>query len=111
VDVRVEHWWGRLPLDVVDGLDGPREGVTRVYVSRGRDTMVLAGRDVYWVAGDRFGCFNDPENHHRWGRGVSGWRWPQGGNPHRDGRPPPSDAVMWRGVMLPDDEAREVGLL
>ena len=111
-DVRVEHWWGRLPLDVVDGVDGPSGGVTRVYVSRGRATMVLAGWDTYWVAGDRFGYGADSENHHRYeGRTASGWRWPEGENPHRDDRPPPSDATVWRGVMLPDDQAREVGLL
>ena len=109
--VDVEHWWGRLPLEVVAGVDGPSGGVTRVYVRRDGHTMILAGRDVYWLAGDRFGCFNDPENYRRWGHGASGWRWPAGGNPVRDDARPPGDARVWRGVMLPDDQAREVGLL
>ena len=111
MNVRVEHWWGRLPLDVADGVDGPSDGVTRIYVSRDGDTMVLAGRDNYWLAGERFGCFNDPENFHRWGRQESSWRWPEGQNPRRDDAPMPDGAKLWRGVMLPDDQARKVGLL
>ena len=110
-DVRVEHWWGRLPLELVDGLDGPKDGVTRVYISRDGNTMILAGRDTYWVYADRFGCFNQPENHRRWGRQQSSWRWPEGQNPHRDGTPVPDGATVWQGVMLPDDQARQVGLL
>lgn len=109
--VQVEYWHGRVPLDLVDGLDGPPDGVTRVYVSRADETMILACRDVYWVAGDRFGCFNVPANYPKWGRERSGWCWPEGGNPFRDDRPLPSDATVWCGVMLPDGEARKVGLL
>ena len=80
-------------------------------MSRGGHAMIMSGRDVYWLAGDRFGCFNDPENYRRWGSQASGWRWPEGENPHRDDARPPGDARVWRGVMLPDDQAREVGLL
>ena len=109
--VQVEHWWGRLPLETVHGLDGPTDGVTRVYLSRGDETMVLSGRDVYWLSGDRFGCHNDPANYPKWGRQASSWWWPDGGRPRRDDRPPPPGAVVWRGVMLPDNQARKVGLL
>ena len=110
-NVQVEHWWGRLPLHMVDGVDGPKDGVTRVYVGRGGNTMVLSGRDVYWLHGDRFGCFNQPENHYRWGHQEAAWCWPEGQNPYRDDLPIPDGATMWFGVMLPDDQAREVGLL
>jgi len=111
MDVRVEYWHGRLPLEVVDGVGGPPDGVTRVYVRRGGETMILASRDVYWVAGDRFGCFNDPANYPKWGRERSGWCWPEGENPYRDDVPVPDGASVFRGVMLPDVQARKVGLL
>ena len=109
--VQAEYWHGRLPLEVVDGLDGPTNGVTRIYVRRGAETMILSGRDNYWVHGERFGCFNDEENYHRWGRQESAWRWPEGENPQRIEDPLPAGAKLWRGVMLPDAEAKEVGLL
>ena len=111
LDVRVEHWWGRLPLQTIDGVDGPYDGVTRVYISRSGNTMILAGRDTYWIYDDRFGCFNQPENHRRWGRQQSSWRWPEGQNPQPDDAPVPDGATVWQGVMLPDNQAREVGLL
>ena len=113
VAVQVEHWWGRLPLEFVDGVDGPSDGVTRVYVRRGDEKMVLAGWDTYWLAGDRFGYSADPENFYRYAvrPRPSAWCWPEGHNPRRDDRPMPDGATVWRGVMLPDDQARQVGLL
>ena len=111
-DVLVEHWWGRLPLETVHGLDGPTDGVTRVYLSRGDETMILSGFDNYWVHEDRFGIFNDEENFGWYeGEQSAGYRWPEGENAHRDDSPIPAGAKLWRGVMLPDDEAKEVGLL
>ena len=112
MEIQAEYWFGQLPLEVVDGLDGPTNGITRIYVRRGAETMVLSGFDNYWVAGDRFGIFNDEENFDWYeGEQSAGYRWPEGENAHRDDSPIPAGAKLWRGVMLPDDEAKEVGLL
>ncbi len=112
LDVQVEHWWGHLPLEIFDGLDGPSGGVTRIYIRRGAETMILSGFDNYWIGGERFGLFNDEENFDWYeGEQSAGWCWPEGNNPRRDDLPIPDDAIMWRGVMLPDDQAKEVGLL
>lgn len=112
MEIRAEYWDGQLPLEVVDGLDSPTNGVTRIYVRRGAETMVLSGFDNYWVYEDRFGIFNDEENFDWYEGNQSGsWRWPAGENPQRIEEPMPAGAKLWRGVMLPDDQAEEVGLL
>lgn len=112
LQVQVEYWFGSLPLQLYYGVDGPSDGVIRVYLHRAPYTMILSGFDNYWFYGNRFGYYNDPQNYHRYiGRQEATWCWPEDNKPFRDEAPIPPGAILWRGVMMPDDEAREVGVL
>lgn len=73
----------------------------------------LQGFDHYWLAGDRYGVWNDPENMGTMYEGAQGfaWKWTDGVEVELDDWTPPADALQWHGVMIPDDDARAVGLI
>jgi hypothetical protein len=109
VRVTVAYYYGSLPLEVVtgDARDLPRDGVAWVVVQRDGYEQTLAGRDNFWVYGDSFGAFNDPENLAWYGGNpaeqAEAWRWTGRGSEHIDPTVPVG-AVIFTGVMLPDDE-------
>ena len=93
--------WGDLPTDGVLWVDVTRDG----YRHR------LSGHDNYWVHGDAFGVFNDPENAAWYGGAqATAWRWTGSGSESIDPVVPRHARVL-RGVLVPDDVARELGLL
>ena len=96
-----EHAWGRLPV----------EGVLWVDVRDGEYRHRLSGFDAYWLHGQRFGVLNDAENA-QWypGEQALAWRWTGAGS---ESIAPvvPRHARVLRGVLVPDDVARELGLL
>ena len=93
--------WGDLPTENVVWVDVMRDG----YRHR------LQGFDNYWVHDDAFGVFNDPENA-AWYPGAQAlaWRWTGAGSEVIAPVVPPFAHVL-RGVLLPDEVARELGLL
>lgn len=72
----------------------------------------LQGYDNYWLAGNRYGVWNDPENMGSMYEGIAGaaWQYSNGIEQPIDPTPTP-DARIWRGVMLTDEQARFVGLI
>lgn len=98
------HRWANLPV----------EGVLWVDVQIGRYRHQLRGMDNYWVSGDQFGMFNDPENAD-WYPGPQRVSYRLTGDrrhPYeRLSKAAPPEAQILRGLMLSDSDAREVGLL
>lgn len=86
------------------------EQVLWVYAGHRR----LQGYDNYWVAGTRYGCWNDDENMGTMYEGKQGAAYeaqPDGSEVQLpDWRPPPG-ATTWRGYMLTTGQARAVGLI
>ncbi len=91
----------------------PARGVVRAHLHHGPYRRTLQGKDAYWLTEGVFGMLNDPENR-RWYEGVmaNAWAWPTPDQcvPLTDARPPAGAHVI-RGVMLPDWQARALGIL
>lgn len=92
----------------------PQSGVLRVVTwVDGGNSVVMSGMDNYYVRGQSCGMTNDEENRD-WYEGLMRvrWDWSQDGltQSFSDG-PPPAGAILHRGVMVPDEIARAVGLL
>ena len=87
-----------------DWSDYPVEGVLWVDLERNGFRQRLMGRDCYWVHGDTFGMFNDPENLAWYGGDpaaqAEAWRWKADGSEPIDPTVPPGAHVL-RGVMAP----------
>ena len=73
----------------------------------------LQGTDTMWVDGDRYGVCNDSANMDSMyeGRQWCAWQLTPDGEIEIDQPTPPEDALVWRGFMLSDDDARSVGLI
>jgi hypothetical protein len=111
--VTVAYYHGSLPLEFVtgDARDLPRDRAVWVEVERDGYRHRLGGMDSVWVHGDAFGCFNDPENADWYeGRQRVAWRWTGRGSEEIDPAVP-DGATVFAGVMLPDEDARAVGLI
>ena len=93
--------WGALPAVNVLWVD----------VRDGEYRHRLSGFDAYWVHGQRFGVLNDAENA-AWypGEQALAWEWTGSGS-RRVEASVPSGARVLRGVLVPDEVARAVGLL
>jgi hypothetical protein len=127
MNVTVHHYVGALPL--VEGPLGPCEDVVRVVVVAGWRTLVMQGMDVYWVhePSGTLGMLNDggPMGFvgmwRRWWRGHAcaryvgasalAWRFTEDEHTQLSDTSIPAGAVVMRGVMLPDGDARAVGLI
>jgi hypothetical protein len=120
IDWSVDYWQAGAPVSTRCRAHGswaelPTEGVVRVHLRHGEYSHTLQGMDNYWLAEEHhtYGMFNDPENA-AWyeGRQAVAWAWP---TPETcvsiANTDPPQGAHILRGVMLPDDLAREIGLL
>lgn len=107
---RLERYQGRLPL-VVTSVE-PCLDVIRLVVELDGRTHRLAGLDTYWLAGDTYGGAVDPDNLERYGgKAAVAYRWDEDGHVELLDAAPPADAIVTRGVLMPDDEARAEGLL
>ena len=84
--------------------------VIRVVVVHGRWTHRLQGMDRYWWTKDQFGCFNVDTHQYR-GKQSASWEVGDRGFIDTGGLLPPDDATVIEGHMVPDDRARELGLL
>ena len=103
--VAVTYWINGKPAQVVGLWEGmPKEGVLWVDVNNHR----MQGMDNYWVHGNFYGGFSDPENDYG-GFRKSRWRIDPFERAKR--QLPPHTAHVIRGVMLSDDDARELGLI
>ncbi len=75
----------------------------------------LQGFDNYFVAGNTYGVFQDPENigpmYDPAGVTSAAWRLEDGTETELEDPTPPADATIFRGFMVPDDTARALGLL
>ena len=92
-------------------LDLPTEGVLWVDVRDGEYRHRLSGFDAYWLHGRRFGVLNDAENAEWYpGEQALAWEWTGSGS-RRVNASVPSGARVLRGVLVPDEVARAVGLL
>jgi hypothetical protein len=89
--------------------DLPETGVLWVDCYRDGYRHRMQGYDYYWVLGERFGCFNDPDS--RFGDGYAGACWECDWNQTWTDREPPAYAHIIAGIMLPDATAAELGLL
>ena len=101
----------RVTSDDMPWRDAPTTGVLWVDVMRDGYRHRLSGHDNYWVHDDAFGVFNDPENREWYGGAqATAWRWTGSGSESIDPVVPRHARVL-RGVLVPDDVARELGLL
>ncbi|MFU8868668.1 hypothetical protein [Natronococcus sp.] len=105
-----ERYHGHLPLS--SGPPVACDDVIYLVARRGEHEHRLGGLDVYWVLGDTYGAFADPENLELYGGAPAvAYRWNEHGHVAlEDTRPPPA-ALFARGILIPDDEARQIGLL
>ena len=86
----------------------PQENVLWVDVWDAGYHQCLGGMDNYWLTGNLFGLFNDPENADWYsGRQAIAYRWTGTGSEEIEPNAPPGVHVL-RGVMLPDDLWDEV---
>ena len=132
MDVEIEYWDGSLPLRIVKGgeslWDGAqRDGIVRIYIrSPGHlrpektYTMILVGSDFYYlekVGSDLvFGGWTDPSQ--PWAvEGESGSQYLLTADRLFSGSrlaAPPmrtDDSRVGSGAMLPEEDAREIGLI
>lgn len=103
--MRVAYWINRQVVVAVGPWENMRvEGVLWVEIGNHR----MQGADNYWVHGNYYGGFTDPENHYG---GFRMTRWQL--DPHKRVKRelPPPEAHVIRGVLIPDDDARELGLI
>lgn len=105
-----EHWsWLDLPIG-----DAKKTGVIRVDVWRGERYHQMQGFDYYWLDEDSgaFGMFNDEKNR-AWYSGLQeiAWRFTDTGSVRLPPGSRPVGAHILSGVMLPDADARALGLL
>lgn len=75
----------------------------------------LQGFDNYWVDLDSstFGVFNDPENYDIYeGYQERSYRWNQGVHELlSEDSVIPESAILMQGIMMPDVEAKKIGIL
>ncbi len=93
----------------------PAEGVVRIIVQHGPYTHELLGMDNYWLDEGLaiYGLYNDPENRD-WYKGEQAlaYAWPTPDLHMRLANADlPPGVHRLRGIMLPDDLAREYGIL
>jgi hypothetical protein len=98
-----ERDWGELPTG----------GVIWVDVINGGYRHRLQGHDNYWVHGNSFGVFNDPENWEWYGgkEQFFKWRWTGRGSEVVIPAHVPRKAHVLKGVTVSDEVAWELGLL
>lgn len=92
----------------------PRDGVVYVEIERDGCKQQLRGMDNYWidVESKTFGAFNDPENADSYeGMQAIAFRWDESGHVFIGEVTAPPSAIIVHGIMLPDDRAKEIGLL
>lgn len=101
-------YWESGRLVERSGADLPTDKVLWVDLGHRR----LQGMDNYWVDGEVYGMFNDPENAEVY-EGYQSVAWVYEGGAERQDRRlrPGPEAVIFRGVQLSDRNARKVGLL
>lgn len=123
----VAYYYGSLPLvwrdsesfswSALPAGDGVSSGVAWVDVWDSGFHHRLSGFDYYWVdpSTRSFGVFNDPSNWRWYGGGPAkqylAWRWTGVGSELIAPALALATAHVLNGVMLSDDDAREVGLL
>ena len=113
MESRVLYWNGREAESVVADRwrDYPVEGVLWADLWQNGYHTRLVGLDNYWLHGDAFGVFNDPENYDWYpGKQAMAFRWTGAGSEEIEPVVPPGAHVL-RGVMVPDEVARELGIL
>lgn len=102
--------WAKLPTQ---GKLQPDWGIVRVRIFYGHYEHVLLGMDAYWLGEGVYGMLNDPENR-AWYDGAQSiaYAWPtiDQQTPLADATPPAGVHIV-RGVMLPDWQARQLGIL
>ena len=81
----------------------PREGVLWLDVEHRGYRHRLQCRDFYWTSGERFGMFDAGTDGVAYRAGERGFE--------RTGPGVPSGAVVFAGVLIPDDDARRLGLI
>ena len=119
VSVSVRYWYGR-DNTIVSVTAGewsrlPTNGVVDVSLHYGRHSMTLNGHDNYAIEGDEVYVWTDPDQEHA--------------DPNRTGQrykfvngvPVESESINYipqlkpenikRGVMLPDELARQIGMI
>lgn len=108
--ITVATYHGALPLELHTSTDPttlPTRNVAWVDVEWGEWRQRLMGRDYAWVAGNAFGTFNSPANLSWYGgdpaQQSSAWLATQHGSTPVS-MTPPEIAVVFEGVLLPDDE-------
>lgn len=118
----VDYWSGNLPLVSFASKDIPNstfvsdwsllpiEGVIDVHFYFGGLRHTLRGFDNYWLYGQRFGMFNDPENYDL-GRSVAYEMRNEAGFDRIGEMDCPADAHVLRGITIDDEIAREIRLI
>ena len=107
------------PLVSLDGEVGawrkaPPEGVVNVHISQGDSRHTLRGMDNYWIHEESrtYGMFNDEGSEGYEGVMSVAWSWEsQDQHVPLEDTTPPQGVHIIRGVMLPDEYAKELGLL
>jgi len=84
----------------------PTDGVLTVTINDHR----MQGMDNYWVHEGYYGAFIDPENRDIY-EGKMKSRWKIDPFEKASRILPPADAHVIRGVLIPDEDARRLGLI
>lgn len=73
----------------------------------------LQGFDTYWLKGNQYGVCNDNENMVSMyeGRQWAAYELTDEGEIEIEQPTPPEGAMVWRGFMLTDEQAKFVGIL
>lgn len=114
---RLEYYDGQLPLVEVSGVpwaDLDVHSVQRVFVVNGDYTMIMQGHDFYWIneENDAFGCFIGPHNYDIYEGKMSSSFAVVDGNFVDTGEELPGVGINVLGsAYMPEDEAKEVGIL
>jgi hypothetical protein len=130
---KVRYYNNSLPLvevtsDEMEWNELVVDGVIEVDVINGRYMHTLSGMDYYWISGSRYGMFNETgsiaeiEANIRLNNGHEQVYYSSGSNARMldwenehidmgDIFPDKDTTHILKGVMITDDEAREIGLI
>lgn len=128
----VRYYNGSLPLQEIssedmDYNDLPKKNVVEVFVQHEKYSHTMRGMDFYWIHENFYGMFNRTgeeakiEEQNRLeagheqiiyeGKNCVKWEWSDQGHLFFEDQGPPDDIHILEGIMIPDDQAKEIGIL
>jgi hypothetical protein len=129
---KVRYYQGQLPLveatsEDYSWEDLPIDNVIQMEIKKGDCTHVIGGFDNFWMSGSHYGVFNNTgslgeyealqrlENGHEQvyyeGAQAIMYDWDQDHINMGEIFPDTTKVHILKGVMIPDDQAREIGLI